>query len=127
MANIRNVFWSGWIITLTVTSLAALTWLLFSIYWSARTRAEEKKFEEADPVWDEDMHEGHAAPPMWWFWFLFCILVFTAGYLMLYPRLGCYKRALEWTMSGRIDAAYGTFDERLEVEWCRIALLSFSA
>jgi len=126
MANMPNDFWSGWIITLTVTSLAALTWLLFSIYWSARTRAEEKKFEEADPVWDEDMHEGHAAPPMWWFWFLFCILVFTAGYLMLYPGLGSYKGALEWTMSGRIDAAYEKFDERFQEERNRIASLSIS-
>lgn len=114
MANMPNDFWSGWIITLTVVSLAAVAWLLFTIYFSPRAIEEEKEIEKNGPIWDEDIGEGHAAPPMWWFWGLFAALVFTAGYLMLYPGLGSYKGALEWSQDGRIRSAYASFEERFQ-------------
>lgn len=116
MANMPNDFWSGWIITLTVVSLAAVAWLLFTVYFSPRAIEEEKEIEENGPVWDEDIGEGHAAPPMWWFWGLFGALVFTAGYLMLYPGLGSYKGALEWSADGRIRSAYANFEDRFQAE-----------
>lgn len=124
MANMPNDFWSGWIITLTVVSLAAVAWLLFTVYFSPRALEEEKEIEENGPVWDEDIHEGHAAPPMWWFWGLFLALVFTAGYLMLYPGLGSYKGALEWSADGRIKSAYEGFEERFQPQRDEIAARS---
>ncbi|MGQ9427437.1 cytochrome-c oxidase, cbb3-type subunit III [Gilvimarinus sp. F26214L] len=126
MANMPNDFWSGWIIVLTVVSLAALIWLLYSVYFSSRAKAEEKKFEDAHPVWDGDMEEGHAAPPMWWFWFLFCALVFTAGYLMLYPGLGSYKGALEWSQDSRIKSSFSEFTVRFAEHREKVAASSLA-
>lgn len=114
MANMPSDFWSGWIITLTVVSLAAVAWLLFTVYFSPKAIEEEKKIEENGPVWDEDIHEGHAAPPMWWFWGLFAALVFTAGYLMLYPGLGSYKGFMEWSQDGRVRAAYQAYEDTFQ-------------
>ncbi len=80
MADMPNDFWSGWITIITVVSLVALAWLVYSIYFSYDGRdLEEKKA----PVWDDDLREGHNAPPMWWFWFLFAGMIFSVIYLML--------------------------------------------
>ena len=119
MTEMPSDFWSGWIIVLTVVSLIGLTWLVFSVYFSPRAKAEKSQ------VWDETLTKGDNAPPMWWFWLLFSALVFTVAYLMLYPGLGSYKGALEWTQGGRLGEAYALYDyefedlrqELLETSW----------
>jgi cytochrome c oxidase cbb3-type subunit 3 len=91
-------FWSGWIIVLTLGSLAGLAWLIFSIYFSKQNAAEFKS-----PVWDETLQEGNNPAPMWWFWMILTALVISVIYLMLYPGLGSFSGALKWTQSGRLD------------------------
>lgn len=112
MANMPNDFWSGWIIVLTVFSFVVMTWSIFSIYFSRKAKAADKAIEENEPVWDEDLREGHAAPPMWWFWFILGTCVFTVVYLMMYPGLGKYKGAMEWSQDSRVESKYANFEER---------------
>ena len=91
-------FWSGWIIVLTLGSLAGLAWLVFSIYFSNHNAAEFKS-----PTWDETLQEGNNSPPMWWFWMILTALIISVVYLMLYPGLGSFSGALKWSQSGRLD------------------------
>ena len=98
MANMPTDLWSGWIIVLTLGSLAGLAWLVFSIYFSNRNADEFKS-----PVWDETLQEGNNPAPMWWFWMILTALVISVIYLMLYPGLGSYSGALKWSQSGRLD------------------------
>lgn len=108
MANMPTDFWSGWIVVLTVLSLIGLGWVVFSVYFSPRAQ------EEKPQVWDETLTKGSNAPPMWWFWLLFSAMVFTVAYLMLYPGLGSYRGALEWTQAGDLGETYALYDYEFE-------------
>ena len=99
-------FWAGWITILTVTSFIGLSWLIFSIYFSGEDDAEE-----ADgPVWDENLREGSNPAPMWWFWLILALMVFSVIYLMLYPGLGSFAGALKWTQGGRLDDSFVVYE-----------------
>ncbi len=98
MADMPTQFWSGWVIVITLGSLAGLVWLIFSVYFS---KNESTDFES--PVWDETLQEGNNPAPMWWFWMILTALVLSAIYLMLYPGLGSFSGALKWSQSGRLD------------------------
>jgi len=106
MSDLPTDFWAGWITVLTVTSFIGLAWLVFSIYFSDADDAEE-----ADgPVWDENLREGSNPAPMWWFWLILALMVFSVIYLMLYPGLGSFAGALKWTQGGRLDESFVAYE-----------------
>ena len=97
MAELPGDFWSGWVVTLTLGGLAGLAWLVFSLYFGSG-----KDQEEASPVWDGNLREGEHPAPLWWFWLLFVSLVISVVYLMLYPGLGAFGGALDWSQGGEL-------------------------
>ena len=99
MSELPTSFWSGWIIGLTLTSLIGLAVLLFSIYFGAESKKQDK---DENTVWDQTLREGSNAPPLWWFWFFLATLIYTAGYLILFPGLGRYAGLLEWTQQSQL-------------------------
>lgn len=99
MADLPTDFWSGWIIMLTVVSLAGLLWLVLSVYFLPMHQGHE---EGSEPVWDETLREGSNPAPMWWFWLILAAMVFSVVYLMLYPGLGSFKGALRWSQGGQL-------------------------
>ena len=111
MADLPSDFWSGWIVVLTVVSFAGLGWLLYGVYF-----AENDDSPAEHQVWDENLREGSTPAPMWWFWLILAAMVFSVIYLMLYPGLGSYRGALQWSQGGRLAesaALYGIeFDAR---------------
>ena len=122
MADMPSDFWSGWIITLTVASLAGLIWLVFSIYFG-----KDPDPEHRSPVWDETLSEGANPAPMWWFWLILALMVFSVGYLMLYPGLGSYSGVLQWSQGGRLDESFASFTEQFGSIRSEIANASLEA
>jgi cytochrome c oxidase cbb3-type subunit 3 len=108
VADLPSSFWGGWIVVLTVTSLAGLVWLLFSVYFS------KSEHDQQHVTWDETLTEGSHPAPMWWFWFILALMVISAAYLMLYPGLGTYAGTLKWSQSGRLDDSYSLYNERYD-------------
>ena len=106
MTELPNDFWGGWITVLTVTSFIGLAWLVYSIYFSPADKAEESD----GPVWDENLREGSNPAPMWWFWLILALMVFSVIYLMLYPGLGSYAGALKWSQGGRLEQSYEDYN-----------------
>ena len=105
MADMPNDFWSGWIAIITIVSLLGLAWLVFSVYFMANGH------EDSDStVWDETLREGSNPAPMWWFWLILSLMVFSVLYLMLYPGLGSYKGALKWSQGGRLDDSFAAYE-----------------
>lgn len=98
MADMPTDFWGGWIAVITVVSLVALGWLVFSVYFS-----DDAHEESQAPIWDETLKEGSNPAPMWWFWLILLLMVFSVIYLMLYPGLGSYSGALKWSQGGRLQ------------------------
>ena len=116
MADMPTGFWSGWIAVVTLVSLAALGWLVFSIYFSKDGQEEGEAH-----VWDETLTEGSNPAPMWWFWLILATMVFSVIYLMLYPGLGSYKGALKWSQGGRLDESFTSYSEQFGKDRERIA------
>lgn len=86
-------FWSIWIIVLTLGSIFGVTWLLF-----ANRKTENVANEVKSHVYD-GIEEYDNPLPVWWFYmFLVCVGA-ALVYLILYPGLGSYKGALNWTSS----------------------------
>lgn len=106
MSDMPTTFWAGWIAVLTIVSLAGLTWMIFSIYFSRRNLHEDAE----EPVWDENLREGSHPAPLWWFWSILAALVFSVIYLMLYPGLGAFKGALQWTQGHSLESSLEGFD-----------------
>lgn len=107
MGDMPSDFWSGWIIVITVTSFIGLGWMIFSIY--ARTEGEHDDLQE-ETIWDGNLREGSNPAPLWWFWLILALMVFSVFYLMLYPGLGSFKGALQWTQGGRLDASIEAYE-----------------
>ena len=105
MGDLPTDFWSGWIIVITLTSLAGLAWIIFSIYSTSESHDEEES-----PVWDGNLREGSNPPPLWWFWMILSLMVISVLYLMLYPGLGSYQGALKWTQGGRLNDSIEAYE-----------------
>lgn len=110
MADLPGDFWSGWIIVLTLVSFSVLAWLIWSVYFSPTPHPQEE--HDNEPVWDKNLREGNAPAPMWWFWFVLGATVFSVGYLMLYPGLGSFSGALNWSQDSRVRNSHGNFENQ---------------
>ena len=79
-----TTFWSLYICVLTIGTLIGLTWLLVS------TRKGETKSDTVETMGHSfDGIEEYDNPlPQWWFMLFVGTLVFSVGYLILYPGLG---------------------------------------
>jgi cytochrome c oxidase cbb3-type subunit 3 len=108
MADLPTDFWGGWIAVITVVTLIGLGWLVYAVYFS---RSSDDYV--AHQVWDETLREGTAPAPLWWFWLIVALLAVTVVYLILYPGLGRYRGALQWSQGGRIAESA----ERYEAEF----------
>ena len=115
MADMPSQFWAGWIVVITVTSFAALVWLIVDIYRDGDLGGEVK-----DEVWDGTLREGARPAPIWWFWFILALMAVSVVYVMLYPGLGAYQGALRWSQGGRIAERFRDYDAQFGTERRRI-------
>ncbi len=106
MSDLPTDFWGGWIAVITIVSFVGLVWLIFSIYFSA----DADQDHAPSPVWDGNLREGTNPAPMWWFWLILVLMVFSVIYLILYPGLGSYAGALKWSQGGHLNESLTDFD-----------------
>ncbi len=97
MSDFTGGFWSPYIAIVTVASIIACGWLLFAL---SKRKADGEPDKTAH-VWDEDLDEYNNPLPMWWIWLFGITIVFSLGYLWLYPGLGSYEGAWKWTSAAQ--------------------------
>ncbi|MGB8974674.1 MAG: cytochrome-c oxidase, cbb3-type subunit III [Pseudomonas capeferrum] len=85
-----TTFWSTYISVLTIGSLIGLTWLLLS---TRKGQANDTTDQTMGHSFD-GIEEYDNPLPKWWFWLFVGTLVFSVGYLILYPGLGNWKGIL---------------------------------
>jgi cytochrome c oxidase cbb3-type subunit 3 len=84
-----TTFWSTYISVLTIGSLIGLTWLLLATRKGQSNTTDQTMGHSFDGI------EEYDNPlPKWWFWLFVGTLVFSVGYLILYPGLGNWKGIL---------------------------------
>ena len=93
MSDFTSSFWSLFVAGGTIVSIAACALLLLSL-------SRRKAPGDADTtghVWDEDLDELNNPLPRWWIWLFVGTIVFSVGYLWVYPGLGSFEGSTGWT------------------------------
>ncbi len=98
-------FWSFWIISLTVITIAGVTWVLFA----NRTVNKQEGENTTGHVYD-GIEEYDNPLPLWWFNLFLGSVIFAVIYLAFYPGLGNYKGLLNWSSTGQWQASVDKAD-----------------
>jgi len=94
MSEFTSEFWSVYIALLTIVSILACAVLLWT---QGKRKVAGPTTETTGHTWDGDLGEYNNPLPRWWSWLFYITIVFSLGYLALYPGLGSYAGALGWT------------------------------
>lgn len=127
MSDFTSDFWHWFIAIISLISVIGCGVLLWM-----QTKASPQKGKEADlhgHVWDEDLMEYNNPMPNWWRWLFYLSIVFSLGYLIVYPGLGSYAGIFKWTSAGEhaqevkeANAQYAPlFDKYLKVDVATLA------
>ena len=100
MSDFNNLGWSLFVAGVTLVSLVFCLVLLLI----ASRRKAVGKDNTTGHVWDEDLVELNNPLPTWWMWLFVLTVVFSFGYLALYPGLGSHPGSLKWSSTGEWDA-----------------------
>ncbi len=110
-------FWHWWIVLLTSACLVLVTWVLFST-----RKAQRKEMTEETTGHAYDGIEEYDNPlPHWWFIMFIATLVFTVGYLILYPGMGKWEGVLGWTQVKELEQDQQKHDRKYAPEFARYA------
>jgi len=93
-------FWSYWIIILTTITIVGITWILLA---NRKGKARSSGEETTGHVYD-GIEEFDNPLPAWWFYMFLITIVWSVGYLVVYPGMGNYPGLLGWTQVGQHDA-----------------------
>jgi len=107
MSDFTSGFWSLWVAGLTLISVVACALLLTM---QSKRRLPGQKTDTTGHVWDEDLTELNNPLPRWWMWLFWITIVFSLGYLVLYPGLGSFRGVLGWSSSGEYEAERAAAD-----------------
>jgi cytochrome c oxidase cbb3-type subunit 3 len=104
-------FWSAWIIVITLGTIAISAWLLFANRRTDKTPDSEGNVETTGHAADE-IEEYDNPLPKWWFQLFVGTVIFSIGYLVLYPGLGNFEGVLGWSQEGQWEEEVAQAEER---------------
>jgi cytochrome c oxidase cbb3-type subunit 3 len=114
MSDFTSDFWSYYVVIATLVSILACGVLLYAMgRMRVKSKAEAKPGEgpgTTGHVWDGDLAEYNNPLPRWWMWLFYITIVFSLGYLILYPGLGKLPGVLGWSSSGAYTNEVKAFD-----------------
>lgn len=116
-----SAFWSIWISVITLAVVFGVTWLLFA------TRKSEKFKETTEETVGhsfDGIEEFDNPLPKWWFNMFLITVVFSLGYLVLYPGLGNFKGLLGWTQYNQWEKEMAHAEEVYAPVFAKYAALS---
>lgn len=107
---------SIFIIVFTLLNIGACLWLM---WWTARTRVPSTPASDAEPartghVWDGDLEEYNNPLPRWWLGLFIITVVFSIGYLIVYPGLGNFGGTKGWSQIKQHEVQVAKAQQRLE-------------
>ncbi|MFY0991318.1 cytochrome-c oxidase, cbb3-type subunit III [Halomonas sp. C05BenzN] len=104
-------FWSAWIIVITLGSIGIAFWLLYANRRTDKTPDAEGNVETTGHAAD-GIEEYDNPLPRWWFQLYVGTVIFSLGYLLLYPGLGNFAGLLGWTQEGQWEEEVARAEER---------------
>ena len=100
MADFTNEFWSIYIAIITIVSILACAWLLWTM---GGRKVSGSGTETTGHTWDETLGEYNNPLPRWWMWMFYITIGFAFVYLALYPGLGSYGGSLGWSQTKQYE------------------------
>lgn len=111
MADFIGGFWHYYIAAATVVAIIGMIWFLKS--QTTRKLGSGEQAELMEPTWDGDLKELNNPLPRWWLYLFYFLLFFSIAYLVLYPGLGKFEGAWNWSSADaynqektRVDAQF---------------------
>lgn len=98
MSQFTSAFWDVYITVISLVSIVACA--VFLKLQSVRKAIEA---DTTGHLWDENIRELNNPMPRWWAWLFYITVVFSLGYLVLYPGLGSYRGVLGWSQIGQFE------------------------
>lgn len=118
MSDFVSGFWNIYVAGIVILSIVAcLVLLIFSSKPQAVTAADNT----TGHVWDGDLREMNNPLPRWWSYLFVITVIFSFGYLALYPGLGTFPGVLGWTSVGLHEAEVKEGDEQTAPVYARFA------
>ncbi|MFP6775304.1 MAG: cytochrome-c oxidase, cbb3-type subunit III [PS1 clade bacterium] len=98
-------FWQTWVVGLIILGLVFLAVLVVRVYF-------EKDDHDEVVIWDNDLVEGSAPAPFWWFWLITSALIFSVLYMIFYPSFGNYNGLFNLTMEERYSESKADINDK---------------
>ena len=108
--------WSWYIILLVVINIVGCVWLL----WRTSRRGPGEA-ETTGHVWDGDIREYNKPLPRWWINLFYLTIIYSIGYLVIYPGFGRFAGTTGWTSVGEHDADRKANEAKLAPLFARFA------
>jgi cytochrome c oxidase cbb3-type subunit 3 len=105
MNDLMDPVWDIYVAVATIVSIVACGVFLKS-QSIKRVDASQAggKTATTGHVWDGDLAEYNNPLPRWWAWMFYLTIVFSLGYVVLYPALGSsFKGLLGWSQVGQLE------------------------
>ena len=127
MSDFFNNGWSIFIAAGTLLGLAGCLWLL--VIASKRKVMVGPQGDDGTTghVWDEDLKEMNNPLPRWWMVLFVLTIVFSLGYLVVYPGLGNAAGSFGWTSTGQYQAEQSKARAEIAPVYARYAAMPADA
>lgn len=107
MSSFAMPVWNYIIIGLTLLGIGGLLWLII-----VNSTSPNPSDDTTGHVWDDDLTELNNPLPKWWVNLFVITIVFSVGYLLLYPGFGLNKMFLGWTQVKQYEAEIADAEAR---------------
>jgi cytochrome c oxidase cbb3-type subunit 3 len=98
MSDFVSGFWNVYITVLVLVSVVGC-----GVFLWIQDGAKNSPGETMGHVWDENLEEYSNPMPNWWRWMFYITVIFSLGYLAVYPGLGSYAGQFGWSSRGQYD------------------------
>ncbi len=101
-------FWHWYITIGSIGYIVAIVWLL---QVTRKTKSDETTTDELMDHSYDGIQEYNNPMPRWWIQLFYITIIFSIGYLVLYPGLGNWKGTLGWTQQNQHEAELAKANE----------------
>jgi len=118
MSDFINNFWSSYV---AVASLLSILGCVLLLWLTARKRVPSDADNTTGHVWDEDLREANNPLPLWWVGLFVLTIVFSLGYLAVFPGLGSFRGTNDWSSRAEYQQDMVKATQALEPVYARYA------
>ena len=118
MSDFISHFWSSYVAGASLLSILGCVLLL---WLTARKRVASDADNTTGHVWDEDLREANNPLPLWWVGLFVLTIVFSLGYLAVFPGLGSFAGTNDWSSRAEYQQDVAKATQALEPVYARYA------